>query len=164
MLAVNRYFDLRGYKPLYIFQGMNDGERVKAARKHGGFTQPELAKAVGMKQSSLSYLENPENNAQGSAFTVRIARLCAAAPTEPPVAAPKPTEPRTTNDSAAGSYLIVVLVLYFLPTFFAMTRSHHNSTAIFLLNLLLGWTLLGWVIALVWSFTAVIPRMPAKNV
>jgi hypothetical protein len=29
--------------------------------------------------------------------------------------------------------------------------------AIFLLNLLLGWTALGWIAALVWSFTEVRP-------
>ncbi|TRZ48114.1 superinfection immunity protein, partial [bacterium] len=30
-------------------------------------------------------------------------------------------------------------------------RQHKNSLAIFLLNLLLGWTVLGWVVSLVWS-------------
>ena len=55
---------------------------------------------------------------------------------------------------------IIVLVLfvmalgaYFLPTVVAVMRSHHNTGAILVLNLLLGWTLLGWVAALVWSLT-----------
>lgn len=51
--------------------------------------------------------------------------------------------------------LILLLVIYFLPTFIAGSRSHHNGVAIFLLNLLLGWTFLGWVLALIWSATAV---------
>lgn len=45
--------------------------------------------------------------------------------------------------------------VYFLPGVVASGRAHHNAGAIFLLNLLLGWTVLGWIVALVWSVTAV---------
>jgi hypothetical protein len=48
----------------------------------------------------------------------------------------------------------VVLPPYLLPTLVAAWRSHHQTKAIFALNLLLGWTLVGWVIALVWALTA----------
>jgi hypothetical protein len=41
--------------------------------------------------------------------------------------------------------------LYFLPTI--VGRYKRNSRAIFVLNLFLGWTLLGWVAALVWAMT-----------
>ncbi len=51
--------------------------------------------------------------------------------------------------------MIALLVLYFLPFLVAMRRGHHNRAAIGILNLLLGWTFLGWVGALVWSATAV---------
>ena len=49
--------------------------------------------------------------------------------------------------------LLVVLIFafYFLPTLIAFLRNHKNKLAIFLLNLLLGWTVLGWVVSLVWS-------------
>ena len=49
--------------------------------------------------------------------------------------------------------LLIVLIfgLYFLPTLIAFLRQHKNKLAIFLLNLLLGWTVLGWVVSLVWS-------------
>ena len=49
--------------------------------------------------------------------------------------------------------LLVVLIfaLYFLPTLIAFLRQHKNKLAIFLLNLLLGWIVLGWVVSLVWS-------------
>lgn len=49
--------------------------------------------------------------------------------------------------------LLVVLIFafYFLPTLIAFLRQHKNKLAIFLLNLLLGWTVLGWVVSLVWS-------------
>ncbi|HXY04505.1 MAG TPA: superinfection immunity protein [Terriglobales bacterium] len=43
------------------------------------------------------------------------------------------------------------LVLYFLPSILALARSKRDITAIFVLNLLLGWTAIGWVIALVWA-------------
>ena len=49
--------------------------------------------------------------------------------------------------------LIVATVIYFLPTIVALARGHLSTLAIFLLNLLLGWTLLGWLIALIWSFS-----------
>lgn len=49
--------------------------------------------------------------------------------------------------------LLVVLIFafYFLPALIAFLRNHKNKLAIFLLNLLLGWTVLGWVVSLVWS-------------
>lgn len=52
-------------------------------------------------------------------------------------------------------FWVIALGLYFLPTFVVAARQHHNGGAILALNLLLGWTLLGWVAALVWSLTAV---------
>ncbi|HEY3927213.1 MAG TPA: superinfection immunity protein [Candidatus Koribacter sp.] len=44
--------------------------------------------------------------------------------------------------------------VYFLPTVCAFYRKHNARAAIFVLNLLLGWTLIAWVIALVWSLNA----------
>src|SRR5258708_4503297 len=39
-----------------------------------------------------------------------------------------------------------------LPTLVAVRTRKRNVRAIFGVNLLLGWTLVGWVIALVWAF------------
>lgn len=50
---------------------------------------------------------------------------------------------------------VVAFGLYFLPAIIASRRSHPNATAITLLNLFLGWTALGWIIALVWANTAI---------
>lgn len=53
-------------------------------------------------------------------------------------------------------FLVLALIgIYFLPAFVASFRNHHQTNAIVILNLFLGWTLLGWVIALVWSATAI---------
>jgi hypothetical protein len=45
----------------------------------------------------------------------------------------------------------------FVPTVVAGFRAHHNASAICMLNLALGWTLLGWVAALVWACTSPSP-------
>ena len=47
--------------------------------------------------------------------------------------------------------LMAAFVIYFTPTFVAAKRKHRTGNSIFLVNLLLGWTALGWVAALVWS-------------
>ena len=74
-------------------------------------------------------------------------------------------------DPAAAGGNIVGLVciglfaffVYFLPAFIAGMRRHTNAAAIFILNLLLGWSFIGWVIALVWSFTAVERARPNRR-
>ena len=48
-------------------------------------------------------------------------------------------------------------LMYFLPTIVAFARSKRDTTSILLLNLFLGWTLIGWVIALVWAFKTDVP-------
>jgi hypothetical protein len=40
---------------------------------------------------------------------------------------------------------------YLLPWAIAYSRKHPDVVRIFLVNLLLGWTVIGWVVALVWS-------------
>lgn len=46
---------------------------------------------------------------------------------------------------------IISLAILFLPFIIALVRRHKNTLAIFLLVLFLGWTFIGWVIALIWS-------------
>jgi hypothetical protein len=43
------------------------------------------------------------------------------------------------------------LVMYFLPSIIALARSKRDILAIFLLNLFLGWSVIGWVVALIWA-------------
>jgi hypothetical protein len=66
------------------------------------------------------------------------------------------------HDKNAGAFFaiifwMVILLLatsiYFLPSLIALLRRHHNSGAIVALNLFLGWTLVGWVVSLVWALT-----------
>lgn len=47
----------------------------------------------------------------------------------------------------------VAMVVYFVPCLVGSRRNHRNAMPIFILNLLLGWTFVGWVGALVWAMT-----------
>lgn len=63
-----------------------------------------------------------------------------------------------TVGGLAGSTLGIVLLsacalLYFLPPVIASLRRHNNTVPIFLVTLFWGWTVVGWMIALTWSFT-----------
>ena len=59
------------------------------------------------------------------------------------------------NVTGALVTLAILFLLYFVPTWIAGARNHHNQYAILALNLFLGWTFVGWVVALVWALTAV---------
>ncbi|VFN00320.1 MAG: Superinfection immunity protein [Candidatus Kentron sp. G] len=48
---------------------------------------------------------------------------------------------------------LIALVVYFFPGIVALIRGHHSKVAVLLLNLFLGWTVLGWLWALIWAFT-----------
>lgn len=48
--------------------------------------------------------------------------------------------------------IIVFFVIYFIPSYIAYKKNHNNKVPILLLNVFLGWTFLGWVAALIWSF------------
>ena len=43
------------------------------------------------------------------------------------------------------------IVLYLLPTIVALLREKYDKVSIFLLNFFLGWSLIGWIVALVWA-------------
>jgi Superinfection immunity protein len=58
---------------------------------------------------------------------------------------------RSWPDGLTG-LLFINIPLYMLPTIIAGYRVHPNTAAVAMLNLLLGWTGLGWVAALAWSF------------
>lgn len=45
----------------------------------------------------------------------------------------------------------IAFVLYFLPTLIGWNK--RNSNAILALNILLGWTFIGWVVAFIWSIS-----------
>ena len=64
---------------------------------------------------------------------------------------------------------VVFVILHFWPTIVARHRNHPSSGGILALNLFLGWTLIGWVVALAWSLNGAKPsgsslQGPASNI
>ena len=49
-------------------------------------------------------------------------------------------------------YLIGFLLLYFLPCIVGYNKKH-NAGVIFFINLLLGWSVIGWIVALIMALT-----------
>lgn len=49
--------------------------------------------------------------------------------------------------------IFAVVGIYLGPGLIALNRGHRNVNAIGALNIFLGWTFLGWVVALIWSLT-----------
>lgn len=63
----------------------------------------------------------------------------------------------------AISLFVVAPALYLLPTYEAWKNQHPNLTAIALINILLGWSLLGWVVAVVWAYKKPEPVLVASS-
>ena len=47
--------------------------------------------------------------------------------------------------------LIPFIAIYFAPSIVGFARKKDNKISIFMLNLFLGWCVIGWVVALVWA-------------
>jgi Superinfection immunity protein len=43
------------------------------------------------------------------------------------------------------------VAMYFMPAIVAHHRQHVSSGKIFLINLLLGWSVIGWVVCFAWA-------------
>jgi hypothetical protein len=67
---------------------------------------------------------------------------------------PMPSPAPLLNGQEMGLFIFLMLfstLMYFIPALVGMR--HKQAGAIFVLNLFLGWTFVGWVIALVWACT-----------
>ncbi len=70
----------------------------------------------------------------------------------PPMGWPHmPTMPFTEWFGGPFAFLwsLIGIAIYFIPTIIGIVRKKSNLLLIFLLNLLLGWTLIGWIVALI---------------
>lgn len=48
-------------------------------------------------------------------------------------------------------FMIMCIALYFLPSIIGWQK--HNAGAIVAVNVLLGWTIVGWIVALIWALS-----------
>jgi hypothetical protein len=49
-------------------------------------------------------------------------------------------------------YVILGIAFYFLPTIIAVARGCRSTGSVVIINIFLGWTLIGWVVALAMAF------------
>jgi hypothetical protein len=55
----------------------------------------------------------------------------------------------SSNGGGAAVILVVIMIgFYFLPTIVAVARKVTNQGSVAVINFFLGWTLIGWVVAL----------------
>jgi threonine/homoserine/homoserine lactone efflux protein len=47
--------------------------------------------------------------------------------------------------------IIISALIYVLPSIIAILRGHSHTMAIIIINLLLGWTLIGWIVVFLWA-------------
>ena len=74
----------------------------------------------------------------------------------PPIHTQIVTQPyRSSTAHLVVAWIITVLTLaYTLPWAIAATRNKSNTATIAVINILLGWSLIGWIVALVMSLTS----------
>lgn len=53
------------------------------------------------------------------------------------------------------AFVLGIFIFYVLPSIIAIYRKHPNVVPVVLINLFLGWTLIGWIVAIIWSATAI---------
>ena len=68
------------------------------------------------------------------------------------------------DDTGRAIFVVLAIGFYLLPGIIGQVRQHHQRTAIWVLDIFLGWTFLAWWIALVWasSFTPRVGTQPPK--
>jgi hypothetical protein len=63
----------------------------------------------------------------------------------------------SSSGGAGLTAFIIVSLLYFLPLIIAVSRGVRNQGSILVINLFLGWTLIGWIVALAMAAKTVEP-------
>lgn len=59
-------------------------------------------------------------------------------------------------------FLLLYLLIYILPSLIAYIRSMHNRNKILLVNMLLGWTVVGWIVSLIWAVSQKQPSVSSN--
>lgn len=64
----------------------------------------------------------------------------------------KPIKSMKSQISSLIFIIILTVLIYFIPTVICLIRKHTYKLYIICLNIILGWTLIGWIVSLIWSF------------
>ncbi len=48
-------------------------------------------------------------------------------------------------------FLAILALIHFVPSFVAFSRNHASRKLILLLNVIMGWTVIGWALLLYWA-------------
>lgn len=96
-------------------------------------------------------------------FALRIAGLALLVALSYSMGQSPPSQLNGLGIFIAGLFFVVAPALYLWPTVEASLRQHPNLAALAALNVLLGWTLLGWVAALVWALRRPEPATPVSS-
>ena len=55
------------------------------------------------------------------------------------------------GNTTAILMVLAIVVIYMLPTLIAFGREHPRRQDVALVNILLGWTLIGWIAVFLWA-------------
>ena len=70
----------------------------------------------------------------------------------------------TLLNTGMGQFILVLLLaIYFAPAITAFFRYHRSRASILVINLFLGWTFIGWVVALAMSVTNNVETRPVVD-
>ena len=58
---------------------------------------------------------------------------------------------------------LALFVMYWLPTIIAIARHTQSALGVAALNFFLGWTGIGWLLALIWALAASPPVIVIEN-
>jgi hypothetical protein len=55
---------------------------------------------------------------------------------------------------AMMTFMLTLFVMYWLPTIVAVVRHAPSALGVAALNFFLGWTVIGWIMALIWALAS----------
>lgn len=54
-------------------------------------------------------------------------------------------------ETSSTIFALAMLIIYFIPAINGYSKQHRSRALILVVNVFLGWTVLGWLVALAWS-------------
>jgi len=130
-------------------------QRRPEEQKTAAEIQAEFDQEVAAKRAAEAQVSSEANDREKSTVTETQT------PTTPPPSKTPEIRKSWPASLSIWHYGVIGIFLYVIPSVIAILRGHHQIIIIILINLFLGWTYVGWVVALIWSATAA--KQPVKN-